>query len=174
MRQVETLIAELSPAALHRLADEYLLVSNRLRAAAKAKAAALSRDSESQRRRSELESIPALVAGYRAGGMTAEAAIRAAALAAGVDDRCVMAWLKHDRRQEQDRAAEATRREALALAAEGYSIRQIAHETGLPRSTVGRLVKDQAPLEASPGNRAAPIGAADLPHIPDIRAWAAE
>ena len=133
-------IAELSPEALHRLADEYHSLSKDMRAAANAKAAALSRDRASARRLLELETIPQLVRAYEAGGMTAEAAIRATAIATGVEDRCVMAWLAREKREEQERARESAKVRALELAAEGLSVREIAAAVQLPRSTVGRWV----------------------------------
>lgn len=141
MIDTKTLIAGLSPVDLHKLADQYLEVSNDLRAAAISKAAALFRENASLDHRRKLENIPWLVAGYQAGGMTTEAAIRAAATAAGVDDRCVLAWLRRDRQQVDRGKREAAKTSALDLASQGAGVREIAAKVHLPRSTVARLVR---------------------------------
>lgn len=161
MPDTKLLIAELSPVALHRLADYYRSASDELRAAAEQKAAALGVERDAERRLSALASIPDLVAGYRVAGLSRDAACDAAAVAAGVALETVHAWLRSDARELKTRQAE-TRSHAIAQAiAAGRTQRQIAQAFGVSQSTVSRIArKFKAPAGDKVGVRVAVDGGA--------------
>lgn len=137
------LIAELSPEALHRLADHYLSMSQKLRAAAKRKAAALSRESASRAHVEKLQTIPGLVRQYMAGGMTQDAAVYAASCCTGAPVETVRAWLKREHK-ERDAAALVKRNRDIADAlGRRQSTRNVAAAFGLSQTRVRQIAERQ-------------------------------
>lgn len=134
-------IAALSPGDLLRLAAHYQSLSDELRAAAHDKAAARSVERDSARHVERLRTLPQIVAGYRAAGLSPDMAMAAAARAAAVPVETVNAWCRLDARERKAREREARRRAVAAGLEAGRSQREIAREIGVSQGTVSRIAR---------------------------------
>lgn len=138
---IDILVAGLGHADLLRLADYHRDISDKLRAAAQRKAAALSRDSRNRARLDQLETIPDLFRQYIAGGMTHDAAVYATSVCTGSPLETVHAWLQREQK-ERDAAALVKRDHDIADAlCAGRSTREVAAAFGLSQTRVRQIAR---------------------------------
>jgi hypothetical protein len=136
-RQLSRLGAE----HLAALADYFQEHADELALWARERAASEQMEAAARRRVERFAELPRLVLNYQAAGMSADAAIRAAAVAAGCEVETVIAWLTDRRRAERRRRRELLELQVMRLAGRGWTNKVIARRLGLHPGSVSRILQ---------------------------------
>lgn len=136
-------LAALDADALDRLADYFGSIAEEARERACKLRERRAAEERIRRQLGIIRTLPDLVSCHQATGMTADAAIRAAAQEAGVPVETVELWVARERRNRIEAERRRRQTEVMRLAARGWSNAAIAAEVGLHRNSVSRIVQRQ-------------------------------